>query len=98
MDVIPLSLVIVFCIACSAFFSSTETAFTTVNRLRMKILAESGEKVNCLIYLSDGYGRFPEEKPQGYETFFVLDRYLYGVQDEYEEESEIPGWVTRLYL
>ena len=61
-------------------------------------LAKSGEKVNCLIYLSDGYGRFPEEKPQGYETFFVLDRYLYGAQDEYEEDSEIPGWVTTLYL
>lgn len=61
-------------------------------------LAESGEKVNCLIYLSDGYGRFPEEKPQGYETFFVLDRYLYDAQDEYEEDNEIPGWVTRLYL
>lgn len=61
-------------------------------------LAKSGEKVNCLIYLSDGYGRFPEEKPQGYETFFVLDRYLYDAQDEYEEDSEIPGWVTRLYL
>ena len=61
-------------------------------------LAESGEKVNCLIYLSDGYGRFPEEKPQGYETFFVLDRYLYDTQDEYEEDSKIPGWVTTLYL
>lgn len=61
-------------------------------------LVEAGEKVNCLIYLSDGYGRFPEEKPQGYETFFVLDRYLYGAQDEYEEDSEIPGWVTTLYL
>ena len=61
-------------------------------------LVEAGEKVNCLIYLSDGYGGFPEEKPQGYETFFVLDSGLYDVQDEYDDDSIIPGWVTRLYL
>lgn len=61
-------------------------------------LVEAGEKVNCLIYLSDGYGEFPEEKPQGYETFFVLDSGLYDVQDEYDDDSIIPGWVTRLYL
>ena len=61
-------------------------------------LVEAGEKVNCLIYLSDGYGGFPEEKPQGYETFFVLDSGLYDLQDEYDDDSIIPGWVTRLYL
>ena len=58
MDVIPLSLVIVFCIACSAFFSSTETAFTTVNRLRMKSLAESGEKKAArVLSLTDDYDK-----------------------------------------
>ena len=58
MDVIPLSLVIVFCIACSAFFSSTETAFTTVNRLRMKSLAESGEKKAArVLRLTDDYDK-----------------------------------------
>ena len=58
MDVIPLSLVIVFCIACSAFFSSTETAFTTVNRLRMKSLAESGEKKAArVLHLTDDYDK-----------------------------------------
>ena len=35
---------LVILIACSAYFSATETAFTSLNRIRMKNLANSGNK------------------------------------------------------
>ena len=58
MDVIPLSLAILFCIICSAYFSSTETAFTTVNRIRMKSLAEAGNKKAArVLELTDQYDK-----------------------------------------
>ncbi len=39
---------IVILIACSAFFSGTEIAYTSVNRLRLRKLAEDGSKVAAL--------------------------------------------------
>lgn len=36
--------IILFCIIMSAYFSATETAFSTFNRIRMKTLAEAGNK------------------------------------------------------
>ena len=36
--------IIVFCIITSAYFAATETAFTTFNRIRVKNLAEKGNK------------------------------------------------------
>ena len=58
MDVIPLSIDILFCIICSAYFSSTETAFTTVNRIRMKSLAEAGNKKAArVLELTDQYDK-----------------------------------------
>lgn len=42
---IPLSLaIIVFCLIMSAYFSATETAFSTFNRIRVKNLAEKGNR------------------------------------------------------
>ena len=49
-------LVILFCIIMSAYFSATETALSTFNRLRMKNLAEKGNKRAALVLkLADKY-------------------------------------------
>ena len=59
---------------------------------RIKELQEEGSLQNLkgLIYLSDGYGAFPSEKPP-YETVFVIP------PDEYENDM-IPKWVTIVNL
>lgn len=40
---IPILIALVGLVACSAFFSSTETAFSSVNRLKLKNLANNGD-------------------------------------------------------
>lgn len=59
---------------------------------RIKELQNDGQMSNLkgLIYLSDGYGEFPSEKPP-YETVFVIP------PDEYENDM-IPDWVTKVRL
>ena len=48
--------IIIFCIIMSAYFSATETAFSTFNKIRMKNLAEKGNKRAALVLrLSDKY-------------------------------------------
>lgn len=48
--------IIVVCIILSAYFSATETAFSTFNRIRIKNLAEKGDKKASLVLkLSDNY-------------------------------------------
>ena len=48
--------IIIFCIILSGYFSATETAFSTFNRIRMKNLAEKGNKVAArALKLSDDY-------------------------------------------
>ena len=48
--------IIVFCTIMSAYFSATETAFSTFNRIRMKNLAEKGNKKATLVLkLADNY-------------------------------------------
>jgi len=48
--------IIVFCIIMSAYFSATETAFSTFNRIRIKNLAEKGNKRAALaLKLADNY-------------------------------------------
>lgn len=49
-------LVIVVCIILSGYFSATETAFSTYNRIRIKNMAEKGNKKAALVLkLSDNY-------------------------------------------
>ena len=48
--------IIIFCIIMSAYFSATETAFSTFNRIRIKNLAEKGNKRAALVLkLADNY-------------------------------------------
>ena len=47
---------VLFCILMSAYFSATETAFSTVNRIRLKTMAEDGNKKAAkVLKLSDNY-------------------------------------------
>lgn len=43
-DMIPSILAMAFCIAMSAYFSATETAFSSLNKTRLRVLAENGNK------------------------------------------------------
>ena len=54
------SLIIVFmCLVGSAFFSGTETAFSTFNRIRMKKLAQDGnKKAKRVMDISENYDKF----------------------------------------
>ena len=48
--------IIIFCVIMSAYFSATETAFLSFNRIRMKNLAEKGnKKASLVLRLSDRY-------------------------------------------
>lgn len=49
---------LLICIALSAFFSASETAFATVNRLRLKAMANEGnEKAALVLRMLDDYDR-----------------------------------------
>lgn len=49
---------IVICIICSAYFSATETAFSSLNRIRLKNLANDGNKRAALtLALSENYDK-----------------------------------------
>ncbi len=48
----------VACVICSAFFSATETAFSSYNRTRIKTLAEKGSKrASLVLKLSENYDK-----------------------------------------
>ncbi len=50
------AIIIAVCLILSAYFSATETAFSTFNRIRVKNLAEKGDrKAEKAIKLSEGY-------------------------------------------
>jgi CBS domain containing-hemolysin-like protein len=52
-DSIGLIIIMVILLALSAFFSATETAFSTFNRIRMKSMAQSGNKKAALVMKYD---------------------------------------------
>lgn len=48
--------IIAFCVIMSAYFSATETAFSTCNKIRLKTMAESGNKrAERVLKLADNY-------------------------------------------
>ena len=49
-------IIILFCIVMSAYFSATETAFSSLNRIRIKNMAEKGNKKAALVLrMSDDF-------------------------------------------
>ena len=54
---IILLIVIIACVIMSAYFSATETAFSTMNRTRMKTLAEDNKRAKLVINLFDKYDK-----------------------------------------
>lgn len=58
MDPVPSIIAMAACILLSAYFSATETAFSSLNKTRLKALAEKGDKKAQLAYrLSENYDK-----------------------------------------
>lgn len=56
MDPALQTVIIIICIIMSAYFSATETAFSSINKIRLKTLAEKGnKKAELVLKLSDNY-------------------------------------------
>ena len=58
-DLLPYILAMVFCVIMSAYFSATETAFSSLNRTRLKALSEKGNK-KYVSYQCQGLLRDPQ--------------------------------------
>lgn len=57
-DIAPSLIAILVCIVLSAYFSATETAFSSLNKTRLKALAEKGDKrAKLTLELAEGYDR-----------------------------------------
>lgn len=57
-NLVPSIVAMLFCIVMSAYFSATETAFSSLNKTRIKVLAENGDRRAQLAYrLSENYDR-----------------------------------------
>ena len=57
-DPIPLLITIIILILISAYFSATETAFSKYNKVKMKKLANDGDrKAKTVMKLSDDFDR-----------------------------------------
>lgn len=50
-------IILAILILCSAYFSATETAFSSMNRIRMKTMAESNKRAALALKLSDNYDK-----------------------------------------
>lgn len=56
---VPLFIAMIVLIILSGLFSSTETAFTSANRIRLKNMANSGSKrAAAVLHLIDHYDKF----------------------------------------
>ena len=53
MEYLPTLLICIFCLIMSAYFSGTETAYLSFNRIRMKILAETDKRARLVMKLSE---------------------------------------------
>ena len=57
-DLLPYILAMVFCVIMSAYFSATETAFSSLNRTRLKALSEKGnKKADLALSLEERYDK-----------------------------------------
>ena len=57
-------------------------------------LISKKEKVDCLIYLTDGFGTFPEQEKSEYQTFFVMSR----ADCFFDNSPRVPQWIKQVYL
>ena len=58
MDDLPYIVIIVICIIFSAFFSASETAYTSVNKIKLKTQADDGDKkAKAVLKVIDNYDR-----------------------------------------
>lgn len=64
---------------------------------RLTRLEEDGGEVDALLYLTDGYGRYPENKPD-YPVYFVLPDSVRGWIGEEQERDDIPDWIEQVWL
>lgn len=58
---------------------------------RLRQIEHSGEKIDALLYLTDGMGIYPEKAPS-YPVYFVLEK------DETDDYRMIPEWIKTVYL
>ena len=57
-SIVPRIVFLVILIVFSAYFSATETAFSTLNRIRLKNAADNGDKkAGKILKLAEKYGR-----------------------------------------
>ena len=56
-DSITKIIVLALLILCSAYFSATETAFSAMNRIRMKTMAEDNKRAALVLKLSENYDK-----------------------------------------
>ena len=76
------------------FHGGGGTDFTPVFEYADELL-KKGERVDALIYITDGYGNFPEyEKGPEYPVYLLLDV----DEDEDEENLWIPNWAESIRL
>ncbi len=63
-------------------------------------MLKNKDKVDCLIYLTDGYGNYPDKAPKDYKTYFVLDNDTYNSYSNYNDDGTgfIPDWISVLKL
>ena len=58
MDHLPSILAIIVCVVMSAFFSAAETAYSSLNKTRLKVLADAGDQKAALaLSLAEDYNR-----------------------------------------
>jgi predicted metal-dependent peptidase len=63
---------------------------------KVDAMQEEGEIIDCLFYLSDGYGSYPE-KESDYPAFMVLPKQDYDYMQD-ANNDRIPGWIRTLKL
>ena len=81
-------IIIVLCVIMSAYFSATETAFSSFNRIRVKNMAEKGDKkANLVMKLAEDAARV-----LGLEAYCRLDFMMKENGDVYcLEANTLPG-------
>ena len=81
MDPLVIQLVVlIVLLILSAFFSSAETALSTVNKVRMRALAEEGDvRAKRVLRIADDYQKMLADQEQAY--FGIWDE----IKDQYQK-------------